>query len=220
MKPKFSILLSFFLLISLNACIEGLFSENVPLGDAVNATASEEIVNASTVYFVEMDGIPFHIQRFKEVQAQVDNTPQGAAAMFLVALHIYHRYPGEGSKALIASCAGAAVKDANDAKDPLNNFEGKALLDVEYGRIKEQIERYPNLRNAYFKGASPENAYTPNTNPYRIEFPSFQDLGTNLKFFVSTKGADSNRPIRLIKINDKWRVDEYSSVLSGIKDSE
>jgi len=190
--------------------------ENVPLGEAVVANVSTENQSGSDVIVVNMDRLPYHIQRFKETQAQIDNTPEGAAAMFLLAMHIYRQYPIEGSKALITACGGAAIKNANQASNASNRFEGFALLDVEYARTIEQIQRYPNLANAYFKGATPANSYTAE-QPFKIEFPSKQVSESSTKVFVRTAGAASNRPIRVIEVDGKWRVEEYSSVLSGIQ---
>ncbi len=199
----------------LYACTSDI-QENVPLGEAVNAQVLTENQSGADVIVIELDKLPYHIQRFKETQAQIDDTPEGAAAMFLLAMHIYRQYPIEGSKALITACGGAATKDASQASNATNRFEGRALLDVEYARIVEQLERYPNLANAYFKGATPSNAYTA-TQPFKIEFPSKQVSETSTKVFVRTAGAASNRPIRAIQVNGKWRVEEYSSVLSGIQ---
>jgi hypothetical protein len=190
--------------------------ENVPLGEAVIATVSTENQSGTDVMVVESDNLPYHIQRFKEMQSQIEGTPEGAAAMFLLAMHIYRKYPIEGSKALITACGGAAVKNANQASNPTNRFEGFALLDIEYARIVEQIERYPNLANAYFKGATPANSYTP-VQPFRIEFPDKQVTASSTKVFVRTAGAASDRPIRTVQVNGKWRVEEYSSVLLGIQ---
>ncbi|NJL15381.1 MAG: hypothetical protein HC913_21845 [Microscillaceae bacterium] len=205
------------ILLALFACeaLEGV-RENVPLGEAVTATLSTENQSGADVVVITLDKLPYHIQRFKETQAQLENSPEGAAAMFLLAMHIYRQYPIEGSKALITACGGAATKDASQASNPTNRFEGRALLDVEYARIVEQIERYPNLANAYFKGATPANGYIA-SQPFKIEFPSKQVSESSTKVFVRTAGAASNRPIRAIQVNGKWRVEEYSSVLSGIQ---
>ncbi|GAB4404831.1 MAG: hypothetical protein OHK0053_30510 [Microscillaceae bacterium] len=211
------ILLSFPIIVFLFACEaqEGI-QENVPLGEAVTATLSIENQSGTDVVVIALDKLPYHIQRFKETQVQLEDSPEGAAAMFLLAMHIYRQYPIEGSKALITACGGAATKDASQASNPTNRFEGRALLDVEYARIVEQLERYPNLANAYFKGATPTNAYTPE-QPFKIEFPSKQVSESSTKVFVRTAGAASDRPIRVILVNSKWRVEEYSSVLSGIQ---
>ncbi|MCU0444228.1 MAG: hypothetical protein MUE85_04865 [Microscillaceae bacterium] len=191
-------------------------SENVPLGEAITAQVLTENQSGTNVVVIELDRLPYHIQRFKETQAQIDNTPEGAATMFLLAMHIYRQYPIEGSKALITACGGVATKDANQASNATNRFEGRALLDAEYARIIEQLQRYPNLANAYFKGATPTNGYIP-TQPFKIEFPNKQVNTGSTKVFVRTEGAASDRPIRTILVNGKWRVDEYSSVLSGIQ---
>lgn len=188
--------------------------ENVPLGDAVTASVSTEMQNNEEVVVVEFDRLPLHIQRFEESQVQIDDTPQGAAAMFLIALHTFRTYPNEGVKSLVTACGGAAIR-ASDGEIP--SYKGEQLLSFEYFRIKDQIERYPNLATAYFEGASPANNYTPN-QPYQMEFTRVQDLGTSVKVYIRTEGADSDRPIRVLKEGDKWRVDEYSSVLSGIKE--
>lgn len=134
MKTHLFILLILFLW--LYACTNDM-QENAPLGEAITAQGLTENQSGTDVVVISLDKLPYHIQRSKEAQAQIDNTPEGAAAMFLLAMHIYRQYPIEGSKALITACGGAATKNANQASNATNRFEAHTLLDVEYARIVE-----------------------------------------------------------------------------------
>lgn len=190
-------------------------SEQVPLGPAVTASI-DTLINSmnDTIWTVHFSDIPYHIQRFETVQFQLNQDPVGASAMFLIAMHIYGRYPDEGTKALVSACGGVAIKQESGP----GSYLGRKLLDAEFARIKEQLQRFPSLANAYFTGASPDNGYQPDV-PYKIVFSRKQYTPPNpgVRSYVATLGADSDRPVRAIQSGNIWLVDEYSSVLSGIK---
>lgn len=213
MKNIIKITLIFALLISIFGCKD--HSEQVPLGPEVTASIDTLMQGINdTVWTVNFSDIPYHIQRFESVKLQLDKDPVGASAMFLIAMHIYSRYPNEGTKALITSCGGAAIKQESGP----GSYLGKKLLDAEFARIKEQLQRFPGLANAYFTGASPDNNYKPDV-PYKIVFSRKQYTPPNpgVRSYVATLGADSDRPIRTLQVGGNWMVEEYSSVLSGIK---
>jgi len=200
----------------LGACqsIDNLLNENVPLGDPITATAGADTVGTNDTYFVELNRLPVHIQRFQEVQQSVATTPQGGAAMFIMALNVYQQYNGEGVKALVTSATGPAIK--SDSGD--ESYNGFALLSQEMSLIKVQLQDHPELTRAYYKGATPTNGYQPAT-PFRMEFTNLQDVaGTKRKkLFVITAGAASPRPITVAPEGNIWKVTEYSSVLSGVQ---
>ncbi|OJJ18668.1 hypothetical protein BKI52_23970 [marine bacterium AO1-C] len=200
----------------LGACqnLDNLLNENVPLGDPITATSGTDTTGNTTTYFVELNRLPLHIQRFQEVQQSVATTPQGGAAMFIMALNVYQQYNREGVKALVTSATGPALK--SDSGD--ESYNGFALLSQEMSLIKVQLQDHPELTKAYYKGATPTNGYQPST-PFRLEFTNLQDVtGTNRKkLFVITAGAASPRPITVAPEGNIWKVTEYSSVLVGVQ---
>ena len=203
-------------LVCFSACqsIDNLLNENVPLGDPITATVGVDSTGNTTQYFVELNRLPVHLQRFQEVQQRVASTPQGGAAMFVMALNVYQQYNREGVKALVTSATGPALKaDSGD-----ESYNGFALLSQEMSLIKVQLQDHPELTRAYYKGATPTNDYQP-TTPFRMEFTNLQDVaGTNRKkLFVITAGAASPRPITVAPEGNIWKVVEYSSVLLGVR---
>lgn len=236
MKPPFRIwMLAVASALALSACFEreenepepqqpntSLANENVPLGNPITATASTEVEpDGDTIYVVEMSAIPYNVQRFKEVQAQIGNTPQGAAAMLIVALTVYTQYNGEGER-----CAIVAVDENLKMESTQFAYEGFRLMDTERYLLQTQIRDKPNSKLGwiYYKGAAPNNGYTPTAPPYRIEFETNQftiDNNGQWRLLTRTQGADSPRPIRVRQLsNGQWRVREFSSLMTGHKPVE
>lgn len=193
---------------------ENLLGENVPLGDPITATSGADTTGTNDTYYVELNRLPLHIQRFQEVQQSVATTPQGGAAMFIMALNVYQQYNREGIKALVTSATGPAIK--SDSGD--ESYNGFALLSQEMSLIKVQLQDHPELTKAYYKGATPANGYQPST-PFRIEFTNLQDVtdANRKKLFVITAGAATPRPITVAQENGIWKVTEYSSVLLSVQ---
>lgn len=186
-------------------------SDTPPDGGPVDAEAYTE----GETRITEFDKLPVTLTRFEEAQEQVSTTPQGAAAMFIIALRVRQLYPAEGLKCLVTSASetGVGKYETSDGE----TYDGYTVYNLD--RIDEQLKRYPRLPYAYYKGATPENNYEPD-KPYIIEFPSSgtATVESGLKLFVATEGADSDRPISVVQDDDGlWRAYEWSSLLMGLQ---
>lgn len=197
-------------------------TENLPTVNPITATAFTEVdTSGDTIYVVEMSAIPFNVTRFKEVQAQIGNTPHGAAAMLIVGLTVYQEYNGEGERCLIT-----AVDENLKVESTQFAYEGFRLMDTERYLIQTQIRDKPTsmLGWIYYKGAAPNNGYTPTAPPYRIEFETTQfsiDDNGEWRLYTRTQGADSPRPVRVRQLsNGQWRAREFSSLMTGHKPVE
>lgn len=166
---------------------------------------------------VKIDLEPQNIEEFLELRGKIAQTPEGGATMFILALYIYGKDATFGKECITAIIDKSRLSSGDWYKGYEPASSDKRLL-------VEQMERYPFLPNSYFEGSTPENAYQTNSpfitksqiNPYS------GDLGNQkYKLFVFCSGANSPRPVTL-RQNDKgiWKVQEWSSILSGIQAPE
>jgi hypothetical protein len=87
--------------------------------------------------------------------------------------------------------------------------------------IKTASQRYPLIANSYIAGSSPENGYAVKL-PYKYKITTNTYSGDpssgKTKVFVLCSGADSPRPIHLVK-NSKgiWKAKSWSSLFTGMK---
>ena len=97
------------------------------------------------------------------------------------------------------------------------------LLKQQIDDRMSQNEKWKFIGKSYFKGASVENNYTPNDNPYEIEVkenPYSYDNDGYARLFLKSAGADSERPITLRKTKEeKWLLwsDSILGLLSDIR---
>lgn len=118
-----------------------------------------------------------------------------------------------------ADCAFTADKDIGIAM--LNFLKGpEPLSNIEITSLRDRFGdgRY-YIPFSYFKGATPDNDYTPNkpytitimTNPY-----SFQSEG-RATLWVQSGGADSPRQIDLRRKGNQWFMTQQM-IIAGIRD--
>lgn len=170
---------------------------------------------------MKISRLPSNVEEFKVLRDQIAMTPEGGAAMFILALKIYAGHASEGLKCLIVQ------RDINDlvVSGEEDSYSGYALPGCELSLIRAQLSRQPYIPDSYFVGATPENDYkTPldemqfdiSTNPY-----SGNPASGKLKVFVRSGGADTARPVQLNR-NAKgiWKVAEYSSLILGVRKAQ
>jgi hypothetical protein len=163
---------------------------------------------------IKIEKIPTNIEEFVELRNLTATTPEGGAAMFLLAMKIYDDNAELGKKCFVVAVDQGSLTEGD-------TYKGFSLLKSDLQLIESQLAKDINIPNSYIKSSSVNNSYKV-TLPYEYEFSRNSYSGTDkegaVKVFVKCSGADSARPMSL-KINDKglWKVTVWSSVLVGIK---
>lgn len=172
------------------------------------------LLNLNFAQTVKIEKMPASVDEFVTLRNQIANTPEGGAAMFIIALKMYAESPEIGEKCLVIATDRSRLKEGG-------TYKGFSMGTTDFNRIKTQKERYPYVANSYFKSANPKNKYT-------VSFPAEMEFSTNaysgniadgnIKMFVKSSGADSARPIRMVKNNKGyWKASEWSTIVMGIK---
>ena len=148
--------------------------------------------------------LPDTLEEFKALPQAAMSTPFDTAAMTVLALCFY---PKDKDLSL-------AMLDFLRGPRPMSGMDKQNIADRL--RSKDYVPR------SYFKGATPQNDYTP-SEPYTITVSensySYEAEGI-AKLFIPSGGADSPRPIQLRKAKDgKWYLWEQL-LLADIRQPE
>ena len=169
-------------------------------------------VNSSFAQNIKIADQPGNIDDFVTLRNAVAITPDGGAAMFLLALKIYAENPKLGKKCLVVSVHKSLLKEGKV-------YKGYKLADADMDLIKRNIGNNKLIPNSYIVGSKPENNY-------KAVLPFEYDMTVNLlgkvkdetKVSIKCSGADSKRQLMLKKNNrGYWKVSTWSSVLANIK---
>ena len=166
---------------------------------------------------VQIDKLPQSLAEFVALRDRLARTPQGGAAMMIVALLLY-----AGDRALGTPCLAAAVDPARlEAGD--GGYQGQQLHRLAMLRIEEQVEAQGYLPRSYLQGATPENGYRLPAPPYTLAFadnPYSGDAAAGTyKLFVSCSGAASPRPVTVSRdAHGLWQAREWSSLIVGVRE--
>lgn len=161
---------------------------------------------------------PESIEAFTDLRNQHAASPEGGAAMFIMALKLYMEDEKLGIPALVFTT------DRSRLQQDTKGYKGWSILRTDMSRIISQLRYHPYLPDSYFDGTNPANQYQSQL-PYKMFFSrnpySGQEDSGKVKVFVACSGADSDRPITLRR-NDKglWKAIEWSSILVGIRKPE
>ena len=165
---------------------------------------------------VRIDQLPQSVEAFIALQEQVARTPQGGAAMMVVALLLYADDAELGGR-----CLAAAV-DRDRLFEGAGGHDGWQLRGTDWQLIRNQIGGRPHTPRTYIKGATPENGYRLPPPPYELKFsanPYSGDVETGAyKVFVASSGAASARPVTVHRDQAGiWKAHEWSSLLVGVR---
>lgn len=158
----------------------------------------EQAVSKMTDKTIVFESLP---QTAAEVAVSTD--AQRVAALTVAALARYETSPSD-CYAMLNALLGPRPLNGADQQFIQDRFRGK-----EY------------LMRSYFKGATPNNDYTPD-RPYKVEVKTnnytFQEKGY-ARFLIACGGADSPRPMTLRKKEStgEWFLWDYKGLLSGIR---
>ena len=163
---------------------------------------------------VTVKKMPKSVDEFVKLRNKIATTPEGGATMFVLALKLYEENSIVGEKCLVIAVDRNRLQQGSV-------FKGFQLFRNDGNRIKSQIAKYPYIVDYYFKGATPENGYKTKL-PYILDFSSNAYSGDpktgKFKIFVKCYGADSARPMKIVKNNKGyWKASEWSSIIMGGK---
>jgi len=164
---------------------------------------------------LKIDTLPKNIDEFISLRNEIAKSPEGGAAIMIVALILYSHDENFGKQ-----CLTVAV--TQDQLIEGNYYKGYKLLNSQMSLIESQIAHQKYIPNSYINGTSPDNNYELPKNNLTLNFTRNKYSGTeqsgSVKVFVLCSGADTARPVRVEK-NDKgiWKASEYSTLIVGIK---
>jgi hypothetical protein len=164
---------------------------------------------------VSLLSLPRSIEEFVALRDQVATTPQGGAAMTVVALLLYARDETLGGQCLAAAVAAERLSEGG------GGYQGWRLRRSDLQRMHEQLANQPFLPNAYILGTRPEDGYALPAPPYRLEFSANRYSGDptegRFKVFVACSGAATPRPVTVRRnALGIWQAAEWSSLIVGI----
>ncbi|MCA9605079.1 MAG: hypothetical protein KC619_05770 [Myxococcales bacterium] len=163
---------------------------------------------------ITIPSLPETVEAFVALRDELARTPHGGAAMFVVAIEAFTRGADLG-----LACFTIAI-DASElvAGDV---YKGRAPRRMTIDDLRQRIGAKPYVARSYFAGTSPEEAYRLPDGPLqvRIRHQERDPLGPErAKLFVHSTGADSPRPIVLVR-NDRglWKAKSWSSLEVGVR---
>lgn len=160
----------------------------------------------------KIDAIPESVEGFLALRDTLADTPQGGAAVFVVAMYVYSVDVELGVPLLTIAL------DSGDLTDGPRGYKDKEPTKRVLRSMQERILDRPYLAASYFQGTSAENGYALPVPPLEIKvLEQDMDKGSG-KVFVHCTGADSPRPIQLKK-NSRgyWKAASYGSLQVGCR---
>lgn len=163
---------------------------------------------------ISLNRIPDNIEGFIALRDELANTPEGGAAIFILAMLMFAEDQNLGMQAF------TIAMDRTNLREDIKGYKGfspAASYDYHFKNFAQKLY----WAKSYVLGTSPAGKYELPTVPYQISATrnahSEQQNG-DIKVFVACSGADSPRPITL-RVNDKgrWKVVECSSMFLGMR---
>jgi hypothetical protein len=164
---------------------------------------------------VNIPSVPTTTEEFITLRNKIATTPEGGAAMFVLAMQLYVKKPEMGMECVISMVDLGALQQSN------KGYKGYDLGTSTKNLFKSQLSQAPHIPFSYYKDTSPKDGYKASP-PFKVETSINRYSGTEsegkLKVFVKSSGADTPRPITLKK-NDKgvWKATEWSSLIVGVR---
>lgn len=167
---------------------------------------------------ITVPALPATLDEFLAFRDAVAQTPQGGAAVMVVALWLYAQAPDDplGEQALTI-----AVDRSRLREDP-DGYKGWGLGPRDRDHVARQMRTHPHAPRSYVQGTDPALGYRLPDPPFQIRLsknPYSGDVDAGpYKVFVACSGADSPRPVTLQRNNrGLWKAVEWSSLTMGVK---
>jgi hypothetical protein len=164
---------------------------------------------------VRVDTLPVSIEGFVAMRDRTADTPEGGAAVMVMALLAYAK-----NEALGQQCLAVAV-DRQWLEEGPGGYRGYRLRTPDVRRIRTQMSSGPHIPRSYIRGTNPENGYRLPESPYVLDLsasPYSGDPASGMvKVFVVSSGASNPRPVTVRRNNrGVWKAYEWSSLTMGV----
>ena len=165
---------------------------------------------------VRLRELPRSVEDYVSLQQSLARTPEGGAAMMVLALLLYVEDQDLGQ-----ACLTQAV-DEKHLRDRRRGGGEQRLRVRDAQLIRSQLQAHPHIPRSYLVGATPDNGYRLPDPPLAVRFAENPYAGSpdsgRVKAFVVSSGADSPRPVTVQRdARGIWRAWEWSSLLLGIR---
>lgn len=159
---------------------------------------------------ITIDTLPSSVDEFATLRESLEGTPEGTAALFVAAALMLESAPDAGKTCLF------------DILGP-QYMVGPGKPKPSAKRLIERLTGNKSLARSYVVGTTPGEGYTLPSPPLAVSTsrnPYSEMAPDRIKVFVACSGADSDRPIQLVKVEEgRWLVAEASSLTTGIRSS-
>jgi hypothetical protein len=162
--------------------------------------------------------IPETLDAFIALRDRIAQTPEGGAAVTVVAMLLYASEPDAslGRQALTLVLDRSRIQPSDTA------MLGWKLRPIDVQRLERRVAGRPWMLRSYFKDTTPEQAYRLPEPPLRVAaYPDRLTADTESeirKVFVVCNGADNPRPVTLKRnTSGVWKTWEWSSLTVGVK---
>jgi hypothetical protein len=162
---------------------------------------------------ITLPSLPENIDSFIEIRDQIANSPEGGAAIFVLAMLMFENERKLGEQAFTVAL------DRNNLSESMMGYKGFTPSQS----IKFHLNRFEGKNywgKSYIIGTSFENGYLlpAQLNVEVGRNPSSEQSNGDIKVFVKCTGADTPRPITM-RINDKgiWKAYECSSMFVDMR---
>ena len=164
---------------------------------------------------VDIEYIPQTFGEFIALRDELAKTPQGGAAMFILAMEAFAQKRPHGEKALVVTIDISKLS-------PGGTYKGYSLGYEYRNYLKSNLRRFPYIPYSYFAGTSPERGYQIGGPPWQIYFEP-AETPTELKkkemvsLYVLCSGANKRKVT--LKRNNRglWKVYEFTQLYQGVK---
>ncbi|MCW5806140.1 MAG: hypothetical protein KIT31_27495 [Deltaproteobacteria bacterium] len=163
---------------------------------------------------IELGTLPRDTDAYLALRDRLATTPWGGAAMFVAGIVLY----GE-DRALAIRCLTAMIDSALLVDGP-DGLQGKQPAPAVLRDLRDRLGEKPWIARSYLDGTSHERGYAPPDGPLAVRLrEQSRDVGeSDAKVFVFSSGADSPRPIRLLRnVKGIWKAREWSSLEVGVR---
>jgi uncharacterized protein DUF6935 len=165
---------------------------------------------------IQIDHIPENVEEFVQLRNEIAHTPEGGAAMLVLALLAYVSNAEIGNQYLTIAV------DRSGLQDSPTGYKGWQVRTSRMQLVASQLAKQTYIPRSYIQGAKPENWYALPASPAVLTFShnrySGDRDGDEFKVFISCSGAATPRPVTLRR-NEKgiWKAAEWSSLIVGIQ---